>query len=280
MDNKSLKKNILFTLGTIFFSVILILLYGIPQGIAMMTAGKHEILASIVAVGGALAIIGAYIGVVRLLEKHLPKDLNIKRLLPEMGKGLLIGIFMMGLTTVVLWAIGSYGLHDDITSVNSENLGIFLFNIPFFLLVAVGEEVIFRGMIFRIIDERISTIAAYIVSALLFGFMHFGVPGAGVWSSTAIAIEAGLLLAVAYKFSGSLWMPIGIHWTWNLFEGPVFGYAVSGSDALGPTLLHSYVSGPDIITGGPFGPEASIIMVVIGIGFIFWFWKRNPDKCL
>lgn len=279
MDNKSLKKNILFTLGTIFFSVIFILLYSIPQGIAMMTAGKHGILASIVAVGGALAIIGAYIGVVRLLEKHLPKDLNIKRLLPEMGKGLLIGILMMGLTTVVLWAIGSYGLHDDITSVNSENLGIFLFNIPFFLLVAVGEEVIFRGMIFRIIDERISTLAAYNVSALLFGFMHFGVPGAGVWSSTAIAIEAGLLLAVAYKFSGSLWMPIGIHWSWNLFEGPIFGYQVSGND-FGTSLLHSYVSGPDIITGGSFGPEASIIMVVIGIGFIFWLWKKNPDKCL
>ena len=84
------------------------------------------------------------------------------------------------------------------------------------------------------------------------------------WSSLAISVEAGLLIAAAYKWSGTLWVPIGIHWAWNYTQGNIFGLAVSGADA-GDTILATTVSGPDIITGGTFGPEASIIAVIYGI---------------
>jgi hypothetical protein len=101
-------------------------------------------------------------------------------------------------------------------------------------------------------------------------------PGATVWSSVAIAVEAGLLLGAAYKWSGTLWVPIGIHWAWNFFQGPVFGFAVSGNDT--PSLIKPVIEGPDWLTGGPFGAEASVPAFILGlamaIGFL-WLYRRR-----
>ena len=139
-----------------------------------------------------------------------------------------------------------------------------------FLAVAVGEEMIFRGVVFRWLDERWNTWVALLVSALIFGWIHISNDNASWWSSLAISIEAGLLLGAAYKWSGSLWLPIGIHWTWNYTQGNIFGLAVSGTHA-GNTVLVTTVDGPDIITGGVFGPEASIIAVIFGILYTIIF---------
>ena len=108
------------------------------------------------------------------------------------------------------------------------------------------------------------------MSTLLFGVMHIGNDNATCWSAMAIAIEAGRLLGAAYKWSGTLWVPIGIHWAWNYTQGNIFGLAVSGTYA-GETLLTTAVNGPDIITGGAFGPEASIISVLLGTFFTIVF---------
>ena len=88
-----------------------------------------------------------------------------------------------------------------------------------------------------------------------------------------IAIEAGVLLGAAYKYTNSLWFPIGIHWAWNFTQGNVFGVAVSGGD-IEESILSATLSGPDIITGGSFGPEASIIALLLGsILSAFFLWK-------
>ena len=86
-------------------------------------------------------------------------------------------------------------------------------------------------------------------------------------------VEAGLLLGAAYKESGTLWLPVGIHWSWNFFQGNIFGFAVSGGDA-GVSLLQAATSGPDILTGGVFGAEASILTVVLGTLLSVWFILR------
>ena len=148
----------------------------------------------------------------------------------------------------------------------------------FFLLVAVGEEIVFRGFIFRMIDERFNFVAALVVSALIFGFIHMGNSNATLWSSVAIAVEAGLLLGAAYKYSGTIWLPIGIHWAWNFTQGNVFGFSVSGmpSDV---SVFDAMVSGPEILSGGEFGPEASVITVALGVIFTLFFisgyYRRN-----
>ena len=133
--------------------------------------------------------------------------------------------------------------------------------------------ILFRGILFRWIDEKWGFVAALVVSAVLFGAMHLGQPGSTWWSSLAIAVEAGLLLGAAYKGSGTLWLPVGIHWSWNFFQGNIFGFAVSGGDA-GVSLLQAATSGPDILTGGVFGAEASILTVVLGTLLSVWFILR------
>ena len=143
-----------------------------------------------------------------------------------------------------------------------------------FLAVAVGEEILCRGVIFRWIDERWGVWAALVVSALIFGWGHISNDNATWWSSLAISIEAGLLLGAAYKWSGSLWVPIGIHWAWNYTQGNIFGLAVSGNGA-GDTIFATTVNGPDIITGGAFGPEASIIAVILGTLYTIVFLRNR-----
>lgn len=131
------------------------------------------------------------------------------------------------------------------------------------------------------IDERFGTWWAIGVSALLFGFVHIFQPNASVWSSIAIAIEAGVLLGAAFKFSGSLWLPIGIHWAWNFTQGNVFGFSVSGTGK-GESILNSMVNGPDLVTGGDFGPEASVVAVALGtlLSAIFIWQYQSKRRAL
>jgi len=126
-----------------------------------------------------------------------------------------------------------------------------------FLGDALLEELLFRGVIFRLVEEWTGTWIALIVSAALFGFAHAANPHATLVSSVAIALEAGVLLGGAFVLARNLWFPIGIHFAWNFVEGPVFGTQVSGH-ALAASALSSRLSGPPAITGGTFGPEAGL----------------------
>src|SRR5262249_26286200 len=119
----------------------------------------------------------------------------------------------------------------------------------------------FRGGLFRIVEERFGTFVGLLISAGFFGAVHFGNPGATVVSSVAIALEAGLLLALAYTATRSLWVPIGLHFAWNFTEGGVFSTEVSGNTVHG--VLATKLAGPELMTGGTFGPEASVIAVAI-----------------
>lgn len=128
--------------------------------------------------------------------------------------------------------------------------------------IAVAEEVLFRGVIFRLIQQRWGTWLALAVSAILFGLVHLVNPGATLWGAIAIAVEAGLMLGAAYVATGSLWLPIGLHIGWNITSVAIFGTIVSGGDAR-DALVTAVTPGPVWLTGGTFGPEGSIIAVVV-----------------
>lgn len=217
---------------------------------------------------GAAALVLLYYGGVRVIEMRIPSDLPFKRLLPDTGLGLLIGAVFMACVVGVIAAVGCASIASTPFQWR-EQLTVFIF----FLCIAVAEEVMFRGVLFRWIDERFGLWPALIVSSAIFGFMHIMQPNATVWSSLAIAIEAGLLLGAAYKWTGTLWLPIGIHWAWNFVQGNVFGIAVSGGDA-GPSFFRTRFQGPEIVTGGAFGAEASIVAVVLGAALSAWFIYR------
>lgn len=248
-------------------SVILgVMGYALLQFLALADNDLHPIAITL----AVAAVLGLYALGVKLMEGHWPRDLGLGKLLPHTMLGWLIGFVYMTLVSSTIVALGNATV--DVRGTVWEEICWWLL---VFLTVAVGEEMIFRGIIFRQIDERWNTWTALIVSALLFGFIHLPNNGATWWSSLAIAIEAGLMLGAAYKWSGSLWLPIGIHWAWNFTQGNVFGASVSGNVA-GGSLLEMQVNGPDIITGGDFGPEASIVAVTLGIIYTLVFlFTRN-----
>lgn len=238
------------------------------MGYGMLVAG-YEVSCQFVSSGftvfWAAAILGLYALFVKLLEKRWPTDLSLRRLVPHTLLGLFVGFLFMVLVVSTIVASG-YATVTWKDFSGEQQFSVFMM----FLAVAVGEEMICRGVIFRWLDERWNTWVALIISAVFFGWMHISNDHATWWSSLAISIEAGLLLGAAYKWSGSLWLPIGIHWAWNYTQGNIFGLAVSGTDA-GATVLATTVDGPDIITGGAFGPEASIIAVFLGTLFTIVF---------
>lgn len=233
-------------------------------GYGMVMAGfevSSRFFHPILTIAWAGILLGLYALFVRWMEGHWPTDLSLRRLVPHTLLGLLVGFIFMMLVVCTIVATGSATV-DWKGFLADRQFDVFMM----FLAVAVGEEMILRGVIFRWIDQRWNTGIALLISALLFGWMHISNDNATWWSSLAIAIEAGLLLGAAYKWSGSLWVPIGIHWAWNYTQGSIFGLAVSGN-TIESHVLTTTVDGPEIITGGAFGPEASIITVILGLIF-------------
>jgi len=237
-----------------------LILFMLLQGLSMSIPDLgHFLLNSGVSIVAAGLVLFLYAVWVNLTERRPVIELPMARLLPDLGKGLGIGLGYFAVVVGIMALAGCYRIAGVQYHLAPQVAGFFSF-----LLVAVCEEVIFRGILFRLIDDRWNTAVALIVSALVFGAAHLTNPGADWWSALAIAIEAGLLLGAAYKFSGNLWLPIGIHWIWNYVQGYVLGFAVSGIP-IPDKVFSPIISGPELVTGGVFGAEASIISVGVGL---------------
>ena len=204
----------------------------------------------------AAALVGLYVLIVRWTE-HRPA----RELAPGVGYlliGIAVGLALFSTVFGLLYLIGTarwLGVSPrfDVSPV-----------LAFSILAAVGEELVFRGALFRLVAERFGTAAALVVSAAVFGLLHGLNPGATIVSTAAIAIEAGLLLGAAYALTRNLWFPIGLHLGWNFTEGGIFGTAVSGGSA-GSGIFSVSLDGPRLLTGGAFGPEASLIAIAAGL---------------
>ncbi|MRG61206.1 CPBP family intramembrane metalloprotease [Agromyces sp. CFH 90414] len=213
----------------------------------------------------AALVIGPALAVLMLWLYRLASTRIERRPVPELDRrgarrGLLLGLLggfgLAAVTIAVLALVGAYRVTGwgSIAGV----LGL----VGMMVAVAVAEEVLFRGVIFRLTQRRWGTWLALGVSAVLFGLVHLVNPGATVWGAVAIAIEAGLLLGAAYVATGSLWLPIGLHLGWNVTIAAIFGTVVSGSGDR-DALVTAVTTGPAWLTGGAFGPEASVVAVLV-----------------
>jgi uncharacterized protein len=99
----------------------------------------------------------------------------------------------------------------------------------------------------------------------VFGLIHLANPGATLFGALAIAVEAGVLLGAAYALTRTIWFAVGIHLAWNFMEGGVFSTTVSGTHNAFQGLLRSELTGPELLTGGGFGPEASVAAIGAGV---------------
>lgn len=199
----------------------------------------------------AVIVVGIYIGLVRGVESRKTDELSATRAI-GMASGALLGFALFATVLGVLWVSGIARVHG---------LSVRAAPVPMLagaIVAAVGEEIAFRGGVFRILESGLGTTTALALSAALFGLAHGLNPGATAMSTTAIALEAGVLLGAAYALTRNLWFCIGLHFGWNFTEGGVFGAAVSGFSG-NRGILPVSLSGPDLLTGGKFGPEASVV---------------------
>lgn len=201
----------------------------------------------------------AYVGYVWLFERRPVCELSFSKAPAELLGGASLGGLLAGLVVGLLAILG----YDRVLGVNS--LAVIVPALALAAQSAYLEELVARGILFRILEEWLGTWLALTISAAIFGGLHLLNRNATVIAALAIALSAGLLLGAAFVVTRRLWMPIGLHFAWNASLGAVLGLAVSGGEAKG--LLRSELAGPELLTGGPFGPEASIQVMILGLVF-------------
>lgn len=201
-----------------------------------------------------------------------------RRWLAEITCGTLLGAGAMGSIAALIWAIG--GVQFELGSSPSPlALGYGLY---VFLFVALLEENLFRGFLFQRFVDGAGVWIAQLVMALAFAAAHWGNPGMDgttmIWATVDTALGA-LMLGLAYLRTRSLALPIGLHFGWNFAQGSVLGFDVSGFGQVG--WLQPVLQGqPEWLTGGGFGPEASVFAVVADLVLItlLWRWKGQVDS--
>ncbi|WP_433498993.1 lysostaphin resistance A-like protein [Sphaerimonospora sp. CA-214678] len=233
----------------------------------------NTFLTLVLGVATAVLLVFVYGWVVRWSEHRAPVEVAKKGAVAAVGRGLLIGVGMFAAVIVNIAFLGGYRV-DGLGSVTGA-IGLF----GLMAAVAVTEELIFRGILFRIVEEWAGTWIALTLTGLVFGLMHLGNQHATLWGAVAIAIEAGGMLAAAYAATRTLWVPIGLHLGWNFAAAGIFSTEVSGNGAT-QGLLNGVTSGPALLTGGDFGPEASPYAVVFGLllTIVFlWLARRRGN---
>jgi membrane protease YdiL (CAAX protease family) len=232
---------------------------------------SHEMIAFVAGPVAAVIMLTLFIFYTRAIEGRAVTELSPQRAPREVIAGFIGGVLCMSLVFAVLMASNAY----RITGMGAWSL----LWVPLVssLITGIFEELLFRGVLFRLIEDSWGSYAALALSSLFFGAAHVFNPNATLPSSVAIMVEAGIFLGAAYMLTRRLWLPIGIHAGWNFTEGGIFGAAESGNAPHG--WLQSATSGPAWLSGGEFGPEASVVTVaicgVIGIALVLWVARHG-----
>jgi membrane protease YdiL (CAAX protease family) len=219
-------------------------------------------------VTAAAALLG-YTWAVRRTERRAPDELSRTGAGSALARGTLLGVGLFAAVILTIALLGGY----QVLGWGSPAGAIALVGIM--AAAAVTEELLFRGILFRIVEQWAGTWIALVLTATLFGLSHLFNPHATVWGALAIAIEAGAMLAAAYAATRTLWVPIGLHFGWNYAASAVFGTEVSGNNTP-DGLLHAVMNGPTALTGGDFGPEASVYAVLFGAALtVVFLWLAH-----
>ena len=230
---------------------------------------KHLIVSTLTAV----AALAGYVVLYRYYEKREITELKFTAFGRNASLGLSIGVLIQLLLIFVLFLSGGYA----IISVNPVSYVVP--GLAIAISSAAFEEVLFRGVIFRLLEEKLGSMIALLISAAIFGGLHLLNENSTILSGVSVAVEAGILLAALYIYSRNLWLPIFMHFGWNFVESGIFGVANSGN-VVTKSLFTSKLSGPEILTGGGFGPENSVQAVVFGLiaALIFLWAAKRQNK--
>lgn len=240
-------------------------------GQALAAVEGNDLLTLLLGLSTAVVAVLVYGWVVRRTERRPVTELERSGAGARITRGLLIGFAMFAAVIVNIAFVADY----DIDGLGSVTGAVAL--LGFMAAAAVTEELMFRGVLFRIVEERTGTWIALALTGAVFGLMHLFNPDASVWGAICIAVEAGFMLAACYAATRNLWVPIGLHFAWNFAAGGIFSVVVSGNGE-SEGLLDTSLSGPALVTGGDFGPEGSLYTVAAGVALtvvFMWLARRR-----
>ncbi len=226
----------------------------------------------IIAISDSGLALAGYILLYRFYEKRQIGELSLQSLAKYASAGFAFGFLQQASFILVIYFTGNY----IVTGINPVS-----FLIPAFasaLTAGFVAEIIIRGVVFRLTEEKFGTLNTVILFTMLFALLHLNVTGATLISVLSTAMQAGLLLSAAYVLTRSLWFTIFLHFAWDFAEPGIFG-AVNPGNSIQQTLLASKITGSVLLTGGQSGPQNSIqaliICTVAGMFFLYLAKKRN-----
>ena len=216
---------------------------------------------------------------VRLVEKRAVSELSPSGVPGELGVGMLIGLGLVSAVVGLLWVLGDYRIAGTgawaamFVVLANDGAGAFV------------EEVLLRGVVFRITEERLGTWISLAISAVLFALLHLASSNATVVSAVMVGLEGGVLLCAAYVLTRRLWLAIGLHFAWDFAQDAIFGVS-RGAEG----FMRADLTGPALITGGDFAIEGSILALVLSLvvsaylltradakgHIVAPFWRRKP----
>jgi len=200
------------------------------------------------------------------MGEHPRDDYRDPKALRRLLIGLVAGFAVFSVAVGVAAVIGVYHVNGrgDLSQLLPALIASALFP-------AVNEELLFRGILFRWLEEWGGSWVALLLTSALFGCAHLLNPNASPIAAVGIAFEAGVMLGAAYMLTRSLWLPMGLHAAWNFAQGEVYDIPVSGMPVHG--MVNAQLSGPPLLTGNGFGLEASIIAIVVATLFgLYLLW--------
>lgn len=264
-----LKRIIAFPISLMLIGLVMMALFAFTASrlFKLAHAPKNTPLSALGALIVALACVLAYKAFKRWVERAPDREMPRAGLPVELPAGIVFGFLLFSVMALIVAQLGGLsikGVNRDTGQLWSM-LGLAIFS-------GVSEEVAFRGLIMRQIEAWLGTWWALAITSAIFGFGHLFNPGATVFAGFAIAMEAGILLGACYLYTRRLWLPIGLHAAWNFTQGWVFSAPVSGGKAPDGLLITTR-TGPDWLTGGAFGLEASVVaMVVATLAGLVMLW--------
>jgi membrane protease YdiL (CAAX protease family) len=227
----------------------------------------------VAAIAGCLALLATYFGMIRFGERRSVPELGLRHVPRDLLAGLAIGAAVMAIIVAALWTLGwvttepkaiqgaSLALRDSIRS-------------------GVLEELVLRLVFFRLLWRAFGIWPALIIAPLLFGALHLANPDSSLFAAACLIAGEGIGIGL-YLITGRIWAPIGMHAAWNFTQGWVFGGAVSGTVGIagGPLALRPVSGAAETLSGGGFGPEASLAALIVSLLasaiFLRIAWKRG-----
>lgn len=219
------------------------------------------------------AVIFAYSFFYEKYEKRAITEFSTKGIAKNILIGSGIGVLLQSLTILLIMASCDF----EIVAVNRLSDMIIPFTIAF--SVAIFEEILIRGIIFRIVEEKLGSYISLGISAIIFGALHLANPNSTITSGLCVGIEAGLLMGAAYIYARNLWFPIAIHFAWNFMQSGIFGAVTSGNEKTS-SFLSTKITGNQLITGGEFGPEGTIQAILFCILAAIMLLQLSKNKII